>query len=73
MRISEAARVRILNPEPATALARARDYGMDLTLIISALERTPEERLERALQAAGLVKDLRAALNASRRDREQNN
>jgi hypothetical protein len=67
MRFTEAVRMRILNPEPGSALARARDYGMDLTLIVSALERSPEERLERGLQAARLIKGLRAAREASRR------
>jgi hypothetical protein len=67
MPMNEAARDRILNPAPGSALARARDYGIDLTLIVSALERSPEERLARGLEAAGLVRDLRLAREATRR------
>jgi hypothetical protein len=60
MQLSAEARRRILNPEPGTALARARDFGFDLTLILSAVERTPEERLERAARAQALIASLRA-------------
>ena len=66
MHVSDEARGRILNPEPGTALARARDYGMDLTLILRALESTPEERLERAMQAQALAREMRTIA----RDRE---
>jgi len=33
-----------MNPEPGTALARARDYGIDLTLLVRNFELTHEER-----------------------------
>jgi hypothetical protein len=61
MRISDEARRRILHPAADSALARARDYGIDLTLIVAALERTPEERLERAAGAQALAMELRRA------------
>jgi hypothetical protein len=35
----------LLNPPPGSAAARARDFGIDLTLLIERLKRTPEERL----------------------------
>ena len=35
----------LLNPPPGSAAERARDFGIDLTLLIERLKRTPEERL----------------------------
>lgn len=37
---------RFLNPAPGTAAARARDFGIDLTLTLACLRMTPQERLE---------------------------
>ena len=42
-------RALILNPPPGSALARARDYGIDLT---------PDERLQSAMRAIELSKEL---------------
>jgi hypothetical protein len=50
VRFSEEARHRILNPEPGSALARARDYGIDLSLLLENLERTPQQRLEQTVK-----------------------
>jgi hypothetical protein len=36
----------LLNPPPGSAAARARDFGIDLTLLIGRLRLTPEERLD---------------------------
>ena len=35
----------LLNPPPGSAAARARDFGIDLTLLVGRLKLTPEERL----------------------------
>jgi len=48
----------ILNPPPGSALARARDYGIDLTMLARNLELTPDERLESAMRAIELSKEL---------------
>jgi hypothetical protein len=32
------------NPPPGSALAKAKEFGVDLTLLLSALRRTPTER-----------------------------
>jgi len=32
------------NPPPESELAKAKEFGVDLTLLISALRRTPTER-----------------------------
>ncbi|MDT4967143.1 MAG: hypothetical protein QOJ64_1880 [Acidobacteriota bacterium] len=37
---------QLLNPPPYSALARARDFGIDLTLIAGRLKLTPEARLD---------------------------
>lgn len=36
---------KLLNPRPGSKIAEARDYGIDLTLLVSNLRLTPEERL----------------------------
>lgn len=45
---------RLLNPAPGSAIEAARDFGVDLTLLIERLRLTPEERV-RALQQAGFA------------------
>lgn len=35
------------NPKPGTAAAAARDFGIDLTLVIENLRLTPEDRIRR--------------------------
>ncbi|MGH9800574.1 MAG: hypothetical protein ACRD82_09440, partial [Blastocatellia bacterium] len=37
---------RFLNPESGTAAARAREFGIDLTLTLACLRMTPQERVE---------------------------
>ena len=36
---------RLRNPKPGSACAAARDFGIDLTLVIENLRLTPEERI----------------------------
>ncbi len=52
---------RLLNPRPGTAAARAREFGVDLTLTLSNLRLTPEERLQRLERARELLKEIEAA------------
>lgn len=42
---------RLRNPTPGSRVAAARDFGVDLTLLIERLRKTPEERV-RDLQSA---------------------
>ena len=42
---------RLQSPRPGSAIAAARDFGIDLTLLIERLRRTPEQRV-RDLQKA---------------------
>jgi len=38
---------RLIEPKPGTAAARARDFGVDLSLTVSNLRLTPEERIKK--------------------------
>ncbi len=51
----------LIHPKPGTAVARARDFGIDLTLTLSNLKLTPEERLLRLERARELLKEIQAA------------
>jgi len=44
--MNRSAEEHLLNPPPGSAAARARDFGIDLTLLIQRLRLTPEERLD---------------------------
>ena len=44
------AKERLRNPPPDSAIARAHDFGIDLTLLIERLRLTPEERVSRLQQ-----------------------
>ena len=52
------------DPLPGTAAAFARDFGIDLTLIIDRLRRSPEERV---LELQSVINDLSAMKNATRK------
>lgn len=65
--LSTAKRRCILDPEGGSALARARNFGIDLTLILLAVERTPQERLERAIQAQSMVSTMNDLCRGMRR------
>ena len=51
----------LINPRPNSASARAREFGVDLTLTLSNLRLTPEGRLLRLEQARELLKEIQAA------------
>ena len=37
---------KLLHPRPGNKIAEARDFGIDLTLLISKLRKTPQERID---------------------------
>ncbi len=37
---------KLLNPKPGSKIAAAKDFGIDLTLLVRQLRLTPEERLD---------------------------
>ena len=55
-----------LNPKPGSAAARARDFGVDLSLTLSNLRLTPEQRLERLERARELLQEIQAARGRGR-------
>jgi len=59
LRVSDDARRRILNPERGAALARARDYGIDLTVILHNMTLTPDELLDNVVRAQSFTRQVR--------------
>jgi len=58
---------RLLNPRPGSKIAEAVKYGLDLTLVVENLRRTPQERLEN-LQASMIgLEELRQEAARSRK------
>jgi hypothetical protein len=49
------------NPPPGSKAAAAKEYGVDLTLLIEQLRRTPEERLRQLQLATTQLEELRAS------------
>ncbi|HRJ87764.1 MAG: hypothetical protein JNK51_13825 [Blastocatellia bacterium] len=37
---------KLLNPRPGSKIAEARDFGIDLTLIVGKLRKTPQQRID---------------------------
>ena len=57
---------RILNPAPGSALARARDYGIDLTLLARNIALTDDERLQNAARNLQMARTLREMRDANK-------
>jgi hypothetical protein len=59
----------LLNPPPGSAAARARDFGIDLTLTLQRLRLTPDERLRQLQRAMIEMENIRGlARRASEAD-----
>ena len=52
----------VLDPPAGSKLAAAKDFGVDLTLLLSALELTPAERARRLSLAASFFDEVRIIL-----------
>jgi hypothetical protein len=50
---------KLLNPPPGGRIEAARDYGIDLTLLVERLRKTPEERVRDLQLAAASLEQLR--------------
>lgn len=50
----------LLNPPPGSAAARAREFGIDLTLLIQRLKLSPDERLRQLQRAMIEIEQMRA-------------
>ena len=42
---------KLLHPKAGSKIAEARDYGIDMTLIVENLRLTPEKRIEKLQEA----------------------
>ena len=52
----------LIDPKPGTAAATARDFGIDLSLTVSNLRLTPEERIRKLGDHVDGIKALRRSL-----------
>ncbi len=57
----------LIEPRPGTAAAAARDFGIDLSLTVSNLRLTPEERVRQLDEFQASIKELRKAVIISKR------
>jgi len=55
----------INNPPSGTALEAAKDFGIDLSLLVENLEKTPTERLRELDQAQAFLEELQRAHQAT--------
>jgi hypothetical protein len=60
---------KLLNPRPGSKVAAAKEYGVDLTLLLRNLKLTPEERLIENQQA---VNDLILMEECMKKSRQNN-
>ena len=51
----------ITNPPPGSKLAEAKEFGIDLTLLLANLKLTPTERAQKFSAGARFMQDLRKA------------
>jgi hypothetical protein len=58
----------LIEPKPGTAAARARDYGVDLSLTVSNLRLTPHERVKRLDDFQHEMRLLRKAVLSSKQN-----
>ena len=54
------------SPPPGGAIEHARDFGVDLSLMLEQLRRTPNERVRRLQQSAADLTRIRGVANTSR-------
>jgi hypothetical protein len=57
----------IADPPPGSKLAAAKEFGIDLTLLVESLRRTPEERIRVWLSALAFHDELRRAVELARK------
>jgi hypothetical protein len=60
----------LIDPKPGTAAAAARDFGIDLSLTVSNLRLTPEERIKKLDDYVDGITALRRSLRWISRVRE---
>jgi hypothetical protein len=63
--------MRLIDPKPGTKAAAARDFGIDLSLTVSNLRLTPEERITRLGDWVEGLRELRRGLRVVSRASER--
>lgn len=58
---------KLLNPEPGSKAAAAKEFGIDLTLLIRQLRLTPEERLNELQQEMEALEEFTRQAKAARK------
>jgi len=58
---------KLLNPRPGSRIAAARDFGIDLTLLVENLRLTPAERLRANDQAINDLQKFEAAMRRAKK------
>jgi hypothetical protein len=61
----------LIDPKPGTAAAAARDFGIDLSLTVSNLRLTPEERIKQMDDYVDGIRALRRSLRIISRASER--
>lgn len=59
--------MELIDPKPGTKAAAARDFGIDLSLTVSNLRLTPEERIKKLDRFQAAMKEIRKAFLSSTR------
>lgn len=62
---------RLLNPPPGGRIEAARDHGIDLTLLVERLRKTPEERVRDLQRAAAGLEAVRGKAGRRARPRKE--
>ena len=57
---------RLLNPAPGSRIAAAKEFGIDLTLLIEQLRLSPEQRVQEMHEACVAMEQLRGAARRKR-------
>lgn len=52
---------KLLNPRPGSKIAAARDFGIDLTLTVSQLRLTPQQRIDNLQSGMKFLAELEKA------------
>jgi hypothetical protein len=60
---------KLLNPRPGSKVAAAKEFGIDLTLLLVNLRLTPEQRLEKLQEAVDGLEELRTSAKKTRTTR----
>jgi len=63
---------KLLNPKPGSKIAAAKEFGIDLTLLVRQLRLTPEERLNELQSAMESFEDFAKQAKLARKELKEN-